>query len=108
MRNDLHKENLNFYGQTVNGVILPGLVQVFQAGGHHVFGFVKPVEVFDLRIGVGLEGVVEELGLDPAGIHGHAADAPGLQFPVQGPAVAENEGLGSTVGGDVGHRLAGG
>ena len=49
-------------------------VQIIQTGCYHGIGFVQTVKILDLT--AGLEGVVKELGLDPAGIHGHHADAP--------------------------------
>ena len=78
-----HK-HLDLNGQTVNGVVLLCFVKILQTGGYHILCFVKPVKVLYLRV-VGLEGVVEEFGLDPAWIHGHDPDAPGLQLPVDAP-----------------------
>ena len=108
MGNKFHQKHLQLNGQAMDGVVLFGSVQILQACGHHIGGLPEVVVVLHLVAAVGLAGVVEEFGLDPAGVHGHAADAPTLQLPVQCPAVAEDEGLGSAVGGDIGHRLEGG
>ena len=107
MGHQLHRPDLIADGQAVNGIVFPGVVQVPQARGHHVLCLIENVEILNFS-GVGFHGVVKKLGFHPAGIHGHHPDAGALQLPDHGPGVAEDEGLGSTVGGDVGHRLEGG
>lgn len=88
-------------------VVLFRFVQILQTGGDAVPGFIQPVEVLDLAV-IGLQRVGEKLGLDPAGIHGHTADPPCLQFPVHAAAVTQDKCLGGAIGGDVRHRLPGG
>ena len=107
VRQQLHKPHLHPYGETVDGVILLCFVQILQTGFDHVGCFPQLVVVLHLAAAVGLQGMVEKFGFDPAGVHGHHPDALGLQFPVHGPAVAEDEGLGGAVGGDIRHRLEG-
>ena len=103
----LYQPHLHPHGETVDGIVLAGLVQILQAGGNHIFGFPELIEVFHFTVAVGLEGTVEKFCFHPGGIHGHHADAFSFQLPVHGPGVAEDEGLGRTVGGDVGPRLEG-
>ena len=92
----------------MDGVILFRVVQVLKSCGDHILCFPEDVEILHFVVTVGLKSVIEEFGLHPAGIHGHHSDAPGFQFPIHGPAVAEHEGLGCTVGGYVRHRLESG
>ena len=70
----LHKKYLKFHRETVDRIILFRLVQVFQAGGYHISGFIQPVERLYLLI-IGLESVVEKLRFHPAGIHRHDPNA---------------------------------
>ena len=75
-----------------------------QSGSHHIGSFVQPVKVLHL-MGAGLKGVVKKFCFDPAGVHGHHADAGLFQLCIHGAAVAEDKGFGSAVGGDKGDRL---
>ena len=70
----LDKTDLIADRQPVNGNIFSGAVQIPQAGSYHILCFVQVVKILDL-VGIGLHGVVKELSLDPAGVHGHHADA---------------------------------
>ena len=108
MGKKLHHQHLHFHREAVDGAVLFGKIQVTQAGFHHLRRFVQPVKIPHLSVLIGLEGMAEKLRLHPARIHGHDPDALPLQLPVHSPAVAEDEGLGGTVGGDVGHGLKGG
>ena len=90
----------------MDGVVLFGFIQIPQAGGYHIGSLPKLVIILHLAA-VGLQGVVEKLGLDPAGVHSHHPDAAALQLPVGGAGVAEDEGFGGAIGGDVGDGLEG-
>ena len=87
VRYQFYQQHLEFHRQTVDGVILLCFVKILQSRGHAVLCLIEPVEILHLVAVVGLEGMIEELSFDPAGIHGHTADAPGLQFLVHGPGV---------------------
>ncbi len=108
MGNEFHQQGLGGVGQTVDGEVLFGLVQILQACGNHVLGLVQVAEVLHFALHVGFHGVVEKFRFHPAGVHGHHPDAPGPQLPVHGPGIAEDEGFGGAVGGEVRHRLEGG
>src|SRR5699024_8575545 len=71
----------------------------------HVGGLPEDVVVGDGAV-VG-DGVLEELGLDPAGRDGHDADAARFQLDVQRPGEAQDEGLGRAVDALVRHGLEG-
>ena len=104
VRQELDEQHLAADAVAEDGEVL-ALFVVLEGFFDHVGGLPEDVVVGDGAV-VG-DGVLEELGLDPAGRDGHDADAPRLQLDVQRPGEAQDEGLGRAVDALVRHGLEG-
>ena len=90
VRQELCGEHLRADAEIVDGNVLLSTVQIAYAGADDFFRREHDVEIGD-GIAAFLYGMVKELRFDPAGAHGHAVDAAGLEFHVECARVAEHE-----------------